>query len=114
MCTPVQPQTKEPVYKGTLSPYVPTKGGTDYVTRTSPYPQQPQYTPPHQLTTEQKKRQAGFTDVIAPQLGLPAAPPLFAPRIERAAANQQDYVTDSNGVKRRAQTGYSSLRIERS
>lgn len=102
MCTPVQPQTqtKKP---GTFTPYVP---GNLSPTQT--------YTPPVQLTEAQKKQQAGFTDVIAPQLGLPAAPPLFAPRIERAAATQQDYVTDSNGVKRRAKTGYSSLRIERS
>lgn len=95
MCTPVQPQSN-----------VPVKRDSDYVTGFSPYPQQPAYKPPVQLTEAQKKRQAGFTDVIAPQLGLPAAPPLFAPRIERAAATQQDYVTDSNGVKRRAKTGY--------
>lgn len=55
----------------------------------------------------------GFQDVIAPQLGLPAAPPLFAPRIERAAATAPQYTTDAAGVKRPVKTGFQSLQITR-
>lgn len=78
----------------------------------SPYPTQT-YTPPTINPTQNLKLQSGFQDVIAPQLGLPGAPPLFAPRIERAQGTGTQYTTDANGVKKPVQTGFQSLQINR-
>lgn len=81
----------------------------------SPFPVQT-YTPPAPASNTfapQLQQQAGFQPVIAPQLGAPAAPPLFAPRIERAQATSTQYTTDANGVKKPAKTGYQSLQINR-
>lgn len=82
---------------GTLTPYSPGKLSP---TQT--------YIPP--VPTAQNP-QASFTNVTTPQLGLPAGPAPFAPRIERAASTQTQYTTDANGVKRPAKTGYQSLQI---
>lgn len=86
---------------GTLTPYSPGKLSP---TQT--------YTPPIPGSQPQGP-QASFTTVNTPQLGLPAGPAPFAPRIERAAATQPQYTTDANGVKRPAKTGYQSLQITR-
>lgn len=88
----------------TLTPY-----SQGQLSQTQTYMPSGQFT----LTTQQQKKQAGFQDVIAPQLGLPAAPPLFAPKIERAAGTGTQYTTDADGVKRPVKTGYQSLQITR-
>lgn len=102
MCLPDQ----KTLTGATVSPQSRTSG------LPSPFPQQT-YKPPAPISQSQQKQQAGFQDVLAPQLGTPGAPPLFAPRIERAASTVQTYATDAAGVKRAATTGYRALQINR-